>query len=301
MKVRFWGVRGSIACPGPQTAKFGGNTSCYEVEDSQGNIFVFDAGTGIRELGNSLVKRGAKTINLFISHTHWDHIQGFPFFIPSYIPGATINIYGPTHFEKSLRSIMDLQMDYAYFPVSRQQLNAQINFFDLKEEEITIGNTKISTKYSNHPVTALCYRLEENGKSFAYSGDFEPYYNVLDDSGAEAKEDDDDEDDFDFDDEDMDDIVEERNRAHEEFCSVDLLVHDAQYTKKEYPNFKGWGHSSMEYVLDMARTQKVKQLILTHHDPNRTDEELEKIEKTLKETYSDLDFSFSREGAEIEI
>ena len=296
MRVKFWGVRGSIPCPGPTTAKYGGNTSCYEVEDDDGNLFIFDAGTGSRELGLSLAGRQIKTIHLFISHTHWDHIQGFPFFTPSYIPGVEINIYGPTHFQKSLRSIMDLQMDYAYFPVSRQQLNAKIIFKDLKEEEIQIGNTTVKSKYSNHPVTALCYRIESNGKSLVYSGDFEPYYNVL-----EAGDSDDDDDFDDFEDEDMDEIVAERNRVHKEFCACDLLIHDAQYTAAEYPKFQGWGHSSMEFVLDLAREKQVKKLVLSHHDPQRTDEQLDQLLEKLKGDYSDLDFLFSQEGLELTI
>ena len=289
MKVRFWGVRGSIASPGPETVIYGGNTSCLEVEDDFGQIFVFDAGTGIRSLGLDLAKRKVANIHLFISHTHWDHIQGFPFFTPAYIPGNSIQIYGPTHYEKTLRKIMDLQMDYAYFPISMQQLNAKIEYADLKEAVIEIGKTKISTKYSNHPVTGLCYKIECNGKTVVYSGDTEPYYNVLKS------------DDFvdDGSDENMDDIVAERNEHHWNFCASDLLIHDAQYTEAEYPKFQGWGHSQMENVIQMAKKSGVKRLVLNHHDPARTDEALAKIEKGLVAANPNFDLRMSREGMEI--
>lgn len=295
MKVRFWGVRGSIATPGPATQIYGGNTSCYEVEAEDGTCIVFDAGTGIRELGMDIAKRNIKEVHLFISHTHWDHIQGFPFFTPAYIPGVKIKVYGPTHFEKSLKKIMDLQMDYAYFPISRQQLNAEIEFIDLKEETVTINDkVSVTTKYGNHPVTCLCYKVQDGEKSVVYSGDFEPYYNVIDPDGT-------DEDDFDddFEDEDMDSIVEERNQVHKEFCQCDLLIHDAQYTNEEYPNFRGWGHSPMEWVIDMAK-DGVKKIILSHHEPTRDDEAMKTLEEKLQSEFSDLDLRFSREGMEIE-
>lgn len=305
MKVRFWGVRGSIASPGKSTAKYGGNTSCVEVEDDFGQCFIFDAGTGIRKLGLSLIKKKVKSYNVFISHTHWDHIQGFPFFVPAYMEGNKIDIYGPTHFQKSLKGIMDLQMDYAYFPVSMQQLNASIDYHDLKEETLTFGETQIITKYSNHPVTGLCFKVICNGKSVVYTGDTEPYYNVLKEgknkeAQGEEEIDDDFDDDFE-DDEDMDKIVAERNLHHQNFCKSDVLIHDAQYTEEEYPKYLGWGHSPMEYVIRMAKAVDVKKLVLTHHDPEKTDEILGGIEKKLQTDNPEMDLQFSREGMEIEI
>ena len=319
MKVRFWGVRGSIATPGKDTMVYGGNTSCLEIEDDEGQCFVFDAGTGIRALGNDLMRRKQKEVHLFITHTHWDHIQGFPFFTPAYIPGNTVNIYGPKHFEKTLKKIMDLQMDYAYFPVSMQQLNAKISYQDLQEARIQIGKTVITTKYSNHPVTGLCYKVTgSSGKSIVYSGDTEPYYNVLE---AEKKQkaaggpaagrnpeqspggamDFNDEFAAADSDENIDQIVSERNEHHKQFCASDLLVHDAQYTEEEYPKFLGWGHSPMETVINMARSAKVGWLVLNHHDPAQTDESLLKIEAALKAKYPDQKMVFSREGMELEI
>jgi len=316
MKVRFWGVRGSIATPGRETMIYGGNTSCLEIEDDDGNIMVFDAGTGIRSLGNDLAKRKVKDIHLFITHTHWDHIQGFPFFTPAYIPGNTIQIYGPKHFEKSLKKIMDLQMDYAYFPISMQQLNAKITYADLREATVQIGKTTITTKYSNHPVTGICYKIQCGGKTIVYSGDTEPYYNVLEaekkaraagatttgrnpefSPGGDFNEE--------FaaadTDENIDMIVAERNEHHKNFCASDLLIHDAQYTEEEYPKFLGWGHSPMETVIRMAKAAKVGVLVLNHHDPAQTDESLLKIEATLKEKYPEQKMVFSREGMEIEV
>jgi phosphoribosyl 1,2-cyclic phosphodiesterase len=310
MKVKMWGVRGSIASPGKQTCEYGGNTSCVELEDDAGNCFIFDAGTGIRELGLDLVKRKVKEIHLFIGHTHWDHIQGFPFFVPSFIPGNKIHIYGPTHYEKTLKKIMDLQMDYAYFPISMQQLAAKINYKDLKEEALEFGETKVVTKYSNHPVTGLCYKVISGGKTFVYTGDTEPYYNVLKNDPNKKTGNSDSSDGFDDGfgddfggggDEDMDSIVEERNEHHKKFCTSDLLVHDAQYTAEEYTKFLGWGHSPMEHVIGMAKEAGVKKLVLTHHDPQRTDEQLEAIEKRLKKENEGFELVVAKEGMEIEV
>jgi phosphoribosyl 1,2-cyclic phosphodiesterase len=305
MRIRFWGVRGSIATPGKNTAEFGGNTTSIEIEDDQNETLIFDAGTGIRELGLDLVRRKVKTIHLLISHTHWDHIQGFPFFVPAYIPGNKIHIYGPTHFEKTLKKIMDLQMDYAYFPISLQQLNAVIDYSDLMEQEFKIGATGIITKYSNHPVTGLCYKIISNGKSVVFSGDYEPYYNVITAGANKTEGTSKDKDDFASEfgggesDEDMDKIVTERNEYHHRFCAADVLIHDAQYTAMEYPKFQGWGHSSMEYVTQMAASTGVKKLILTHHDPQKTDQALAEIESRLQAEHPKLDLAFAREGMEI--
>lgn len=302
MRVKFWGTRGSIACPGKDTAEFGGNTSCIEMEDPDGQAFVFDAGTGIRALGQDLAKRGVKKIHLFISHTHWDHIQGFPFFAPAYIPGTKIHIYGPTHFEKTLQKIMNVQMDYAYFPVSMQQLAAEIAYTDLKEQSIMVGNTKITTQYSNHPVTALCYKVQANGKTVVYTGDNEPFYNVL---KADAKPDPTGLEDFsggvgaNGEDEDIDAIVAERNERHRLFCESDILIHDAQYTAEEYKKTQGWGHSPMELVIRNASSTGVRQIVLNHHDPARTDAALFELEKKFRAENPKLNVFFSREGMEL--
>ncbi|MGK5088727.1 MBL fold metallo-hydrolase [Bdellovibrionota bacterium FG-2] len=290
MRVRFWGVRGSIATPGKNTAEFGGNTTCIEVEDDFGQTFIFDAGTGIRELGLDLARRKVGVIHLFITHTHWDHIQGFPFFVSAYIPGNEIHIYGPTHFEHTLKKIMDLQMDYAYFPISMQQLNAAIEYSDLKEQTLEIGGTTIQTQYSNHPVTGLCYKITCNGKSLVFTGDMETYYNVLSTGGEDPGED-----------EELNQIVAERNERHQAFCQADLLIHDAQYTAEEYPKFQGWGHSSMESVISIVKSPAVKKLILTHHDPTRTDQALSALENKFKAEHPELDFCFSKEAMEVQL
>ncbi len=304
MRVKFWGVRGSIATPGKETAEYGGNTSCLEIEDDEGNVFIFDAGTGIRQLGMDLTKRKINNIHLFISHTHWDHIQGFPFFTPAYIPGNKIHIYGPIHFEKTLKKIMDFQMDYAYFPISMQQLNAKIDYTDLRETMIEIGKTKIHTKYSNHPVTALCYKVVCNGKTVVYTGDNEPYYNVL---TADAKPDPTGVEDFaapevgEVSDENIDEIVAERNEHHRKFCASDILIHDAQYTEEEYAKVRGWGHSPMELVIRNAISVGVKRVVLSHHDPARTDAALAAIEKKLQAANPGVDLFFSKEGMELKL
>ena len=301
MRVKFWGVRGSIASPGKETSEFGGNTSCIEMEDDDGNVFVFDAGTGIRALGMDLAKRKVNNIHLFITHTHWDHIQGFPFFTPAYIPGTTIHIYGPSHFEKTLKKIMDLQMDYAYFPISMQQLNAKIDYTQLKEASLEIGKTTISTKYSNHPVTGLCYKVSCNGKTVVYSGDTEPYYNVLNTGAKPAESDFANEFGEQESDENIEDIVAERNELHRKFCQSDLLIHDAQYTEEEYGKFKGWGHSPMEAVIRMAESVDVKQMALNHHDPTRSDQNLHDLQAKLQTAFPKMNLFFTKEGMEIRL
>ncbi|HEY8280536.1 MAG TPA: MBL fold metallo-hydrolase, partial [Bdellovibrionota bacterium] len=209
--------------------------------------------------------------------------------------------YGPKHFEKTLKKIMDLQMDYAYFPVSMQQLNAKIEYSDLQETSVKIGETRIVTKYSNHPVTGICYKIICNGKTIVYSGDTEPYYNVLEADPKAKAEGKDFMDEFKAEgtEEDINKIVAERNALHQEFCASDILIHDAQYTEEEYVKFTGWGHSPMEGVIKMAKGAGVKRLVLNHHEPVHTDAFMAATEEKLKGANPGMDLFFSREGMEL--
>ncbi|MBF0456702.1 MAG: MBL fold metallo-hydrolase [Nitrospirae bacterium] len=294
MKIKFWGVRGSIPTPGKDTVRYGGNTSCIGLDGEDGTCVIFEAGTGIRMAGTKLAAMPQVEINLFLSHTHWDHIHGFPFFIPAYIPNRIINIYGPPHFDKSLREIMAQQMVYSYFPVNSDELQARIRYFDLKEETVEIGGLKISSKLMNHPVTCFAYRVTEGSRSIVYTGDNEPYYNFMASAAMDEAE--------------MAEIamiVNEQNDRNVEFArGCDVLIADAQYTHAEYPARIGWGHSTNHQVVDLAVKADVKHLVMFHHEPVRTDDQIDQIVEETKKYYEEtgrtgLRITAAAEGEEI--
>lgn len=270
MKVKFWGVRGSIPCPGKDTSKYGGNTSCVEVVGG-GDVIIVDAGTGIRMLGLELAARKKPLrIHLLITHTHWDHIQGFPFFMPIYAPGNEVFIYGPRALDKSLEEALMFQMQYSYFPVRGAELAAKVRFRELGEETLTLGGIEVSTKTMNHPIRVLAYKFHRGGKTAVYTGDNEPYYDVVaersdrSDTGVRRRT----------------EFTEDCNRKVSDFCrGADLLVADAQYTDEEYQTKRGWGHSSVSHVVRLAREGAVRKLALFHHEPTHDDRALDRIEK----------------------
>jgi phosphoribosyl 1,2-cyclic phosphodiesterase len=259
MNIRFWGTRGSIASPGKLTVKYGGNTSCVEVRAGK-QILIFDAGTGIRDLGNQLIKEFASqplmTVCLFISHTHWDHIQGFPFFMPAYAKNFQVNVYGPPARDKSLKDLLKFQMDAEYFPVPLGDLNAQIVMQEVREP-FWIGDVQITPFYVNHPAMTLAYKISEGGKTFIYASDNEPYRYTL---HAARK------------DQLSSQYGAELDQKFIDFLTgADFLVCEAQYTLDEYRSKIGWGHSPIESVVEFAIKANVKQLALFHHDPAHDD------------------------------
>jgi phosphoribosyl 1,2-cyclic phosphodiesterase len=177
MRVQFWGTRGSIAKPGPSTARYGGNTSCIEVRSARETLVIIDCGTGGHSLGQKLMSGGAQRLrgHILISHTHWDHIQGIPFFHPLFVPGNEWDIYGPRGLGQSLREILAGQMQYTYFPVPLDQCRAKIRYHDLVEGTVDIDDIKVSTHYLNHPALTLGYRLEADGVTVVYACDHEPH------------------------------------------------------------------------------------------------------------------------------
>jgi ribonuclease BN (tRNA processing enzyme) len=266
MKARFWGVRGSIPAAGPDTAYFGGNTSCVQILEDDQPIIILDAGTGIRKLGLDLLAnhKQNKEIHLLFSHTHWDHIQGLPFFAPLYVPGYSIKIYGPVHYEKSLEQILAQQMEYTYFPVRVAELAAKISYQGLKEEAFKIGDVNVNCKYLNHPVLCLGYRLEHGGKSIAYCTDHEPYFNLFGDG--------------ELGDDEVKNVVEEQNNAFLHFIKdANLLILDTQYTEEEYASHVGWGHSFTTHNFNTVAKSNIDKWALFHHDPDRTDDAEKKI------------------------
>jgi CheY-like chemotaxis protein/phosphoribosyl 1,2-cyclic phosphodiesterase len=291
VELRFWGTRGSIATPGPSTIKYGGNTSCVEVVTKSGQRFVFDCGTGARPLGAHLMAHAPKPISatILLSHTHWDHIQGFPFFIPLFVPGNRFTVCGPQGAKSSLPEVLSGQMEYTYFPVEISQLGAGITYQDLSEGSHEIGGVRITTQLLNHPAIALGYRIEADGVSLLYLCDHEPYWESLWDSEAEPGK--------------LESILHEGDRRHAAFMwNADVVIHDSQYTPEEYPAKKNWGHSTYTYVARIAAAANVKRVYLTHHDPTHDDAFLDRIEASAREVAASLgsptEIYCAREGFE---
>ncbi len=261
MDVRFWGTRGSLAKPGPTTLRYGGNTSCVEVRGVDGTLIVLDCGTGAHGLGQALVSSGGRCDgHLLITHTHWDHIQGFPFFAPLFIPGNTWDIYAPGALGQRLEQALAGQMEYHYFPITLAQLGATIRFHDLVEGQFAVGGVRVATQYLNHPALALGYRLESGGKVIVYASDHEPHAP----NPAARRE--------------GEPPMHGEDRRHVEFLAgADLVIHDTQYTVDEYPQKRGWGHTPAEWAVDYAVAAGVRRLALYHHDPLRDDEALDRV------------------------
>ena len=250
MLVTFYGVRGSIAAPGPRTIKYGGNTSCVHVRLNDGNNIIFDAGTGIRELGIRMVQNDEPLL-LLLSHGHWDHIQGYPFFAPIYQPDREIRICQSIDSnEVSLKAILE-QMDGSTFPVRSEDLPSKITTVYRVDEYLEAQSFQTTRAPLNHPGGGDAYRIEEDGVSIAYITDNE-----------------------------LDPLAAPQTTYAEwvDFCKgVDLLIHDAQYTEKDLPAKHGWGHSLISQVRQLAVDAQVKNLAMYHHDPERTDSELDEI------------------------
>lgn len=256
MDIRFWGTRGSLAKPGPHTVRYGGNTSCVEVRSAAGTRIVIDCGTGAHELGQAIMREGVVSRgHVLISHTHWDHIQGIPFFAPLFVPGHAWDIYAPQGFGESIKDTLAGQMEYTYFPVTPDAFGAQVRYHNLGEGCFTIDDLTIRTRYLNHPALTLAFRIEGDGASIAYACDHEPHSREL--AFGEGP-------------------IEGEDLAHAEFMDgVDLVIHDAQYLADEYAAKQGWGHSTVEYAVTIARAARADQIALTHHDPTRTDDQID--------------------------
>lgn len=295
MKIRFWGVRGSIPTPGPQTVKYGGNTTCIEIRTDDGQLIILDAGTGIFTLSQSLLKEMPLTANVFITHTHWDHIHGLPFFIPVFVPGNTLRLHGA--FDpisgRGIEQIMDVQLQYSYFPVREAEMKARIEYETLMpEQSVRIGETTVTPTLLNHPVINFGYRVECNGKSLFFTGDHEPHYNIYapDDEGFEEYQ----------------ALIEDKeNSIIAAMRGVDVLIADSSYTVEEYPAKKGWGHGTFDSSIEMARQAGVRIVYCTHHEPTRHDAALErefaKVLARHPRREGDPEIRLACEGEEIEL
>ncbi|MGW8393726.1 MBL fold metallo-hydrolase [Pseudoduganella sp. HUAS MS19] len=251
MKFKFWGVRGSIPSPGPRTVRYGGNTTCIEVRSDDGTLIVLDAGTGLFPLAQALLADARRPIeaNLFISHSHWDHIHGLPFFSPLFVKGSRVRVHGAGDpaIGKGIEHVMGVQLQYSYFPVGEAQMDATIEYRTLAlDEAVDIGDACVRHVLMNHPVTDLGYRIDCNGRSLFFTGDHEP----PGDAGHTAA---------------IDALVQ----------GVDVLIADCSYTREEYPAKVGWGHGTFDSALALALRCGVRSLYCTHHEPTRSDDELE--------------------------
>lgn len=269
-QVTFWGVRGSLPIPGPQTAKYGGNTSCVQIQISQ-RLIILDAGTGIYKLGQQLMKSGKRICgDIFITHTHWDHIQGFPFFSPAFARNNHFNLYGPTKADMDFADLMKGQMTYQHFPVNLDSMGAEIFFHELVSgDTVDLGdNIIVRTTHNNHPNGGLAYRFDSDGLSCSYITDTEHFACIND-------------------------------RLREFVQDTDLLIYDTNFTDEEYNRFIGWGHSTWQEGIKLARAAGAKKLVLFHHDKERSDEDMDKIEKQAQEHFSDC--VAAREGMVISL
>jgi phosphoribosyl 1,2-cyclic phosphodiesterase len=278
MLVKFWGVHGSLPRPGPSTLKFGGNTACVEVRCGN-ELIIFDAGTGIRELGEDLMRRckgslpGKITGHIFFSHLHWDHVQGFPFFAPAFVKGNEFHLYGGKNLNSTIYRLMSDQMAAPNFPVSLHNLAATLRFHDLDPgTTVTLRDATVRTEKLNHPGGSLGYRLEQDGKILVYASDTEHL-------------------------DDLDPL------ALELALGADALIYDSMFTPDQYfgteddMSRQSWGHSTWEAAVELARAAAVKRLILFHH--GNSDEVVEQIEKRAQERFPGSLAAY--EGLEIEL
>jgi phosphoribosyl 1,2-cyclic phosphodiesterase len=280
MRVTFWGVRGSIPAPGPETVSVGGNTSCVEIRAGKA-ILVFDGGTGLRLLGKKLAAEMPLEAHIFFSHVHWDHIQGFPFFDPAFVAGNVIHLYGGNNVSRTLEETLAGQMDHPSFPVHLANMGATMTFNDMFEgqpRELPTGDGKtvrLTTARGNHPNGVWLYRIDHDGKSVVYATDTEHYA-------------------------DVDPVLTKLAQG------ADILIHDAQYTPEEYAGTAGrggpktgWGHSTFAEAARVAKAAGVKRLILFHHDPMQSDAEVRDKEARAKALFPDVIAAY--EGLTLEL
>ncbi|HET9947980.1 MAG TPA: MBL fold metallo-hydrolase [Longimicrobiales bacterium] len=278
--IRCWGTRGSIPTPGPSTVRYGGNTSCFELRH-RGARLIFDAGSGIRLLGTEVLEKGPNRIHIFLTHFHWDHIQGFPFFAPLYDPEDTIRVVGPKQKDIDVQNLFAGQMGPIYFPVPFNVVAASMEFEHLNDGSYELGDATLDVMRMRHPSFVIGYRIRVEGLSVCFIPDNELEGSMYD-VGAGWQE-----------------------RIREFVADADVLIHDAMYTDEEYTARSGWGHSTFSQALGLARECGVKRLLFFHHDPNRTDEALDEIVSRTRDLTaalgSDLVVDAAAEGTEIDL
>ncbi len=286
MYVRFWGTRGSVPVPGENTLKYGGNTPCVEIRTSEDKLIILDAGTGIRALGNFIVKNNIdQPLDILLSHYHWDHIQGIPFFVPIYQKGRQITFYGVPGSEKSIEKLLSDQMERDYFPININEVPSEIKYEHLSSNQtLRLDGADIKTLKVYHPSPTLTFKVIENDKCIVYMTD-----NELDVEGENKNN--------------LNEKLKEKNKELIEFCSgCDYLIHDMMYDSLLKDKL-GWGHSSNKALAHFAIMAEVKNLIFFHYNPEYTDEKIDAIlEETrdcLKRNGSDINCIAASEGLKI--
>ncbi len=250
----FWGVRGTLPVPGPKSVRYGGNTSCMTLSIEGDQLFIFDAGSGIKELSNHLMAQppGRITAKIFISHPHWDHINALPFFAPLYRAGNEFEVCGPANGDMGMRELVGAQMDGIFFPITMREFGARVTFRDLGEEVLPIGDIVVRTLLLNHPGNCLGYRVDYRQASVCYVTDNE----LIPPSSPQHD-------------------PARRERLIEFVRGTDALITDTTYTDAEYESKTGWGHSSVSQVIDLAHHAQVGSLYLFHHDPEQSDDQID--------------------------
>jgi len=294
MRFKFWGVRGSIPTPGPKTVKYGGNTTCIEIRTSQNDLLILDAGTGIHALAQTLLKEKSLVAHILITHTHWDHIQGLPFFLPLFNPNNEVYLYGGLDpvTQQGIERALTVQLQYSYFPISEAQLKAGIHYRTLRPgDPVQISNVKVTPIVLNHPVLNFGYRVDDSdGSSLFFTGDYETPMNPYRPDEADFAP--------------TQQFINDRFReVLEAMHGVDALIVDTSYTDAEYKNKMGWGHGTYRSALSIAQQAQAKRLFFTHHEPTRSDDELDAIfHAVLKDMEAlDLEVYLAREGDEHKI
>lgn len=295
MKFKFWGVRGSIPSPGPRTVRYGGNTTCIEVRTDNDTLLIIDAGTGIFPLAQALVAAPQRPIvaHIFITHSHWDHIHGLPFFSPLFVKDSAVHLYGAadTVTGKGIEHVMGTQLQYSYFPVGEAEMSATLSAHTLPVgAAVSVGDATVRNTVMSHPVTNLGYRIDCNGKSMFFSGDYEPPFNLYPAGHPEHAA--------------LQESIASHSAALDQLIGgVDALVIDCSYTRDEYPSKIGWGHGTFDNAIAMALRCGARRLFCTHHEPTRSDAELEAVFADVMARHAGalggLEVSLAYEGLEV--
>jgi phosphoribosyl 1,2-cyclic phosphodiesterase len=280
VRAKVWGCRGSLAAPGPETIRYGGNTSCVEVRLPDDRLIIIDAGTGARNFGVAMGKDRPERMDILLTHLHLDHIEGLGFFGPLWDPNVEIHLWGPPSPLHTLRERLAAYFSPPLFPVHIDDIPSKLVFHDVPEEEWEIGSVKVRAEHVNHPGPTVGYRLEENGKTFTYISDHEPALGI-----------------------DLQGVAPEWISGYGLAYGADVMFHDAQYTEDEYPPRVGWGHSSIAHTVTFGLITKVRQLYFFHHDPLHSDGQLEAMLSRAKDLWGDErnGLALAYEGMELEI
>ena len=295
MKIRFWGVRGSIPTPGPDMVRYGGNTTCIEIRTDENELIILDGGSGIYPFSRSLGREKPLNAHIFITHTHWDHIHGLPFFSPLFVANNRIHIYGGYDLitQKGIEHAVSTQFQYSYFPIREAELKARIHYLTIAAgESVWVGKTKITPVLMNHPVLNFGYRVECGEKSVFFTGDHEPYWNIYEPQEKQYEE--------------YQSLIHRQEKVViDGMRGVDILIADSSYTSDEYLAKKGWGHGTFDSSIHLAELAEVRDLVFTHFEPTRTDDDLDLIFSELLKCYPresrNFEFHLASEGRVFEL